>query len=403
MFRRFLPPLNRAQQPEPFHYERLQPDSIRLLKLLPTGTGSKGIACELTHFEFSNCPPYTTLSYTWGSPSQAKKITVNGHAFKVRKNLHAFLEQALKSNEFEDQLELLWVDQICIDQSDIKERNEQVLLMGDIYHKAERTIVWLGPAAWLDESDLAMDIIQEVVRVIQQRDGEGEVTQQQPADGDGWVVCEEPRKPVPDEGDLEDEQSEKYQFALRKTNQTQCGPYFSDSTGHAPNIDIWCGSKCIDFALMATFIKENPFTLVRKRKDPVRLRFRIHESIQVMFYDHVETHGQRSYSLISAIGMFSQNECSDPRDKLYGLLGFVVEWQSKFTVDYSKTLLEVWADVLNWFATDNESQAHELDSVLDLGKTMGVVQHEKQRASVTEWVEEHSGQVISLAELEKLL
>lgn len=38
-----------------------------------------------------------------------------------------------------------WIDQICIDQSNLAERSSQVSLMGRIYSSAFFTLVWLGP------------------------------------------------------------------------------------------------------------------------------------------------------------------------------------------------------------------------------------------------------------------
>ncbi|KUJ24016.1 uncharacterized protein LY89DRAFT_8982 [Mollisia scopiformis] len=99
MFKKFFSQSTPAQQVDPFRYERLQPGSIRLLKILTHDTDPDVVTCELAHFEFPNCPPYTTLSYTWGSPRQIANITVNGRALKVRKNLLAFLRQAARSNE----------------------------------------------------------------------------------------------------------------------------------------------------------------------------------------------------------------------------------------------------------------------------------------------------------------
>lgn len=39
---------------------------------------------------------------------------------------------------------LLWVDVICVNQSDLDERNAQVQLMREIYSNATRVIIWLG-------------------------------------------------------------------------------------------------------------------------------------------------------------------------------------------------------------------------------------------------------------------
>ncbi|GME44361.1 uncharacterized protein K452DRAFT_102434 [Neofusicoccum parvum] len=38
----------------------------------------------------------------------------------------------------------LWIDQLCIDQNDVKDKEQQVGMMGDIYKMCERCIVWLG-------------------------------------------------------------------------------------------------------------------------------------------------------------------------------------------------------------------------------------------------------------------
>jgi hypothetical protein len=52
------------------------------------------------------------------------------------------------------------VDAVCIDQSNIPERNAQVLRMKEIYEKARKVVVWLGPAG--EDSNIAIDIIQEL-------------------------------------------------------------------------------------------------------------------------------------------------------------------------------------------------------------------------------------------------
>lgn len=39
----------------------------------------------------------------------------------------------------------LWIDQICIDQSNTHEKNQQVAIMSKIYSKAYIVLSWLGP------------------------------------------------------------------------------------------------------------------------------------------------------------------------------------------------------------------------------------------------------------------
>ncbi|KAK0648017.1 heterokaryon incompatibility protein-domain-containing protein [Cercophora newfieldiana] len=47
----------------------------------------------------------------------------------------------------------LWVDYICINQADISERNEQVALMGDIFRRSEEVVIWIGEAAATTETN----------------------------------------------------------------------------------------------------------------------------------------------------------------------------------------------------------------------------------------------------------
>jgi hypothetical protein len=98
---------------------------------------------------------YGCLSYYWGSPKITKTIQVmyteksasgkNGldtrqTPFQVTANLEAALRV------FRNKLKrpVLWADAVCIDQSDISERNSQVAFMAEIYRQAVQTIVWLG-------------------------------------------------------------------------------------------------------------------------------------------------------------------------------------------------------------------------------------------------------------------
>ena len=93
---------------------------------------------------------YQALSYTWGSPEDPQSIQVNGSTVPVARNLHvALLHLRQETSE-----EVLWVDALCINQSDNEEKNEQVKLMVDIYACAKTTRVWLGPAD--DTSEEAM-------------------------------------------------------------------------------------------------------------------------------------------------------------------------------------------------------------------------------------------------------
>ncbi|KAH9206931.1 heterokaryon incompatibility, partial [Leptodontidium sp. 2 PMI_412] len=54
------------------------------------------------------------------------------------------LAEALKEIRKKKRREVLWVDAMCINQEDLKEKNQQLPLMRDIYLGAQMTVIWLG-------------------------------------------------------------------------------------------------------------------------------------------------------------------------------------------------------------------------------------------------------------------
>jgi hypothetical protein len=51
----------------------------------------------------------------------------------------------------------IWVDAICINQNDYKERSPQVQMMLDVYSKAEVVNIWLGPSE--ENTSLGMEVL----------------------------------------------------------------------------------------------------------------------------------------------------------------------------------------------------------------------------------------------------
>ncbi|ERF68824.1 hypothetical protein EPUS_06268 [Endocarpon pusillum Z07020] len=87
-------------------------------------------------------PEYEALSYFWGE-GRGCEIALNGRPFKVTSNLFSALQQL----RLEDRDRVLWIDAICINQDDYEERGHQVSLMRRIYETAAHVIIWLGDAS----------------------------------------------------------------------------------------------------------------------------------------------------------------------------------------------------------------------------------------------------------------
>lgn len=146
-----------------FHYEQLvlNKGAIRLAQVLP-GAQSGVVRCELLNCTLDNCPPLAALSYTWDHDAQYENIECNGITMPIMTNPFPFLVQFRSTLSVGKRL--LWVDAICINQRNVKERNHQVGQMREISTHAESVIVWLGKAD--DDGDLAFGLLDGPTRLI---------------------------------------------------------------------------------------------------------------------------------------------------------------------------------------------------------------------------------------------
>ncbi|KAB2101906.1 hypothetical protein AG0111_0g9552 [Alternaria gaisen] len=125
--------------------DRLEAQSARFLVLHPGSLHDK-IECHLirpedfaqTHSDetFS----YEALSYVWGEEKDPEFIVLCKSRFAITQNL----AQALKYLRYTDRVRVLWIDAICINQCDGKEKEAQLLSMHRVYQFAKEVIAWLG-------------------------------------------------------------------------------------------------------------------------------------------------------------------------------------------------------------------------------------------------------------------
>lgn len=112
--------------------------TIRIIKV-DHSTPEDDIRCTLQHVEL-DIAEYVCLSYAWGAEQPLFEIHINNTRFEVRESLYAFLRRArkLKINAW------LWIDAVCIDQTNLSERYHQVRLMGHIYSTAKHVLIYPG-------------------------------------------------------------------------------------------------------------------------------------------------------------------------------------------------------------------------------------------------------------------
>lgn len=172
--------------PNEYRYTPLNPeeDVIRLLRL-QAGKGDDRLHCSFEVVSLAKGatrPGYEALSYCWGTGEPSKLIRINddpdnkfyrdrgsftsvvqskflGLGFNIRDNLH----EALKHFREPGQDVMLWVDALCIDQDNEKEKTQQVAKMARIYSLADHVLIWLG--AGLESCKSAMDFVHEIIEL----------------------------------------------------------------------------------------------------------------------------------------------------------------------------------------------------------------------------------------------
>jgi len=125
----------------------LDQDTIRLIILQPSQDPEAEVKCSLVQVSLEELEDdisehYVALSYIWGDPTLSYSVLVDGKKVRITSSLDCALRHLREPNR----ILRLWADGICINQSNIEDRNQQVRLMGSVYMLAQHTVIFLGPS-----------------------------------------------------------------------------------------------------------------------------------------------------------------------------------------------------------------------------------------------------------------
>jgi hypothetical protein len=161
-------------------YEPLKDNEIRLFRVFPSENLDDPVRGEITVISLSDAEQeecrYMALSYTWGPTYEdgshlPHTLDRGGHSLPVTANLHRGLQRfrglgklwskkwrtyqyiyrqgreleiKIGASELAPRWDVLWVDQICINQADLDERSQQVAMMDSIFIASAQVLIWLG-------------------------------------------------------------------------------------------------------------------------------------------------------------------------------------------------------------------------------------------------------------------
>jgi hypothetical protein len=127
----------------------LADEEMRVLKLEPAASLTEPLVASLFVRKMEDVdglefpmPTYQGVSYCWGTSQDFRWLTCDGQHLKVTAHVDEMLRHLRKVAKPRN----LWIDAICIDQDNNTEKAKQVVCMGWIYERADKVLVWLGPA-----------------------------------------------------------------------------------------------------------------------------------------------------------------------------------------------------------------------------------------------------------------
>ncbi|KAL8665309.1 MAG: hypothetical protein Q9202_002360 [Teloschistes flavicans] len=299
---------------------------IRLIRL-KRSQNPDDIYVELETYQIDQCPPYNALSYAWGDQNKLQLIDLNGIRHAVTTDLHSALKHLRP--QLEDQL--MWIDALCINQQDVKEREFQVSLMRRIYSQAYQVTVWLGEQS--HDSDLAFDFLHMLS------------DQDEPVD---WFYN------LFQIGKLMDGFIPFVHLYARSYWRRL---WIVQEIAMGAQVQFHCGSRSASLQLFDTFhaavekivgkIQEMlRKEMVQDRRDDLLIRrctefcFVFSSVFSSVGLGYLRKAADAT-SLLKLLRFFRISEATDPRDKIYGLLG-LKNMDPPFVVDYSVPVATVY-------------------------------------------------------------
>ncbi|KAK1758055.1 heterokaryon incompatibility protein-domain-containing protein [Echria macrotheca] len=303
-----------------YRYSALPEGCIRLLRLLPSEHKDAPIRCQLSVCSIlastRTSHPYEALSYVWGPPTPKRTIYLNGYEHPVGANLHVALLRL--RDPFVDRV--IWADAICIDQENAEERAAQVQSMVTIYFKAMRVLIWLG-----EEQDNSTG--KQALRVIYRA-------------ADGTSSSDMPKGPTHRDHDsvwnLINCQWFKRVWVLQEAAAAQNVLVMygdAETDGHTFCAGLWSLKDMYIHQPDLLAIIRSSIYLIRR----MFLKAQCLAAPQSNFSLGIQTLGE-------LVDMFHSRQATDPRDKVYAMLGMSSDREhlSRFEPDYTVA----WKDLL---------------------------------------------------------
>ncbi|KAK4208167.1 heterokaryon incompatibility protein-domain-containing protein [Rhypophila decipiens] len=287
----------------PIYGDTLAPDEFRLACLTAVEGDNEQYPLHVSLEVFSdhNCPEYETVSYTWGGEegdySLSRPIFI-GPFWDVLFQTRNCWEMLRYCRPWRG-TRMVWVDALCINQANIPERGQQVAKMARIYEHCMRAVVYLG-------SDIVLPLSR----------GDFPTRSRLSDLASGFVVPKLPAHcKLAGRVSLAEVLARQYFSRVWVIQELLLSRQTIIRIGH---VDFWTDST--------------PWGTSEEQKANV-------ESLQAPWVRYL---AQKTFTATSILGVLQKtasSKASDPRDKIFGLLGLVGlsdaerrQWQPDYSI-----------------------------------------------------------------------
>jgi hypothetical protein len=272
-------------------------------------------------------PKFEALSYVWGSIDNTETLFVrnppltssSAGEIQVTENLAI----ALRHLRYEKSSRVLWIDAVCINQGDLAERNTQVPRMGYIYRLSQKNVFWIGPAT--TSSSLALSTLAYFGCQVEYTKTNDYMPSPNAEEPDWWTNLTS--LPYDD----------KIWQAL--DSLFKC-PWFErlwivqEVLLSCRGSVLQCGYDVISWNL----IRRTILRLTRKNPPLPSLRRALRRCRDSLCWPR--------YTPLDLLASNTSQKCTDPRDRIYAILGLVPEQFAKLiNIDYSLGPTDIFKEV----------------------------------------------------------
>ena len=322
--------------------------TIRLLFVHPAKSMDDPIICDMHQTRLGSGREYAALSYTWGDPILNRRIICGGRKLPVTQHLDTALRRFRATTWW-----IIWVDAVCIDQSSISERNHQVSIMRNIYTQAKTVFVYLGEAGQWDREGIihmrsainmfgivnreSLEDLRDVDRnrVIHFRECRDAGFPGGATESSDWFGTGRPLS-----GDM---RKTAVKAVLGRAWFTRV--WIIQEVVVASQATVLLGPHRFPFFVILAYIPAMlNLGLPKFTPSGTKEEHDIYRRATYGILNITDMTRNKSRKLVDLLGRIRMSRSSDPRDKVYSLIGLARKTDQTLTIDYSKSVKDVYLD-----------------------------------------------------------